>query len=419
MIDISIVTIGDELLIGQVIDTNSAWMAQALNKAGFAVKRRVAVGDSWDDIWKVLDEERACSSVILITGGLGPTADDITKPLLCEYFGGKLVQDIAALKNVEYLFAQIFNRPVTERNVRQADVPDVCTVLQNKGGTAPGMQFEKDGKIFISLPGVPHEMQGLMQDEVIPLLQKRFSPGIIAHRTLLTFGIGESMLADLIEDFENALPKDIKLAYLPNHGMVRLRLTARGTDEAYIQQSLDENFTQLKTAVEAFLVTDKDEPMEAAVRSLLIAQQKTLSTAESCTGGYIAHLLTAMPGASAIFEGSIVSYSNQMKQNLLGVKAETLEKQGAVSEASVNEMLQGLLRATNTNYGIAVSGIMGPDGGNAEKPVGTVWIAVGDKTNQVRKRFHFRFNRQRNIELTAVNALNMLRQFALDAGKKN
>ncbi len=419
MIDISIVTIGDELLIGQVIDTNSAWMAQALNKAGFAVKRRVAVGDSWDDIWKVLDEERACSSVILITGGLGPTADDITKPLLCEYFGGKLVQDIAALKNVEYLFAQIFNRPVTERNVRQADVPDVCTVLQNKGGTAPGMQFEKDGKIFISLPGVPHEMQGLMQDEVIPLLQKRFSPGIIAHRTLLTFGIGESMLADLIEDFENALPKDIKLAYLPNHGMVRLRLTARGTDEAYIQQSLDENFTQLKTAVEAFLVTDKDEPMEAAVRSLLIAQQKTLSTAESCTGGYIAHLLTAMPGASAIFEGSIVSYSNQMKQNLLGVKAETLEKEGAVSEASVNEMLQGLLRATNTNYGIAVSGIMGPDGGNAEKPVGTVWIAVGDKTNQVRKRFHFRFNRQRNIELTAVNALNMLRQFALDAGKKN
>lgn len=419
MIDISIVTIGDELLIGQVIDTNSAWMAQELNKTGFAVTRRVAVGDSWNAIWQALDEESAKADVILITGGLGPTADDITKPLLCAYFGGKLVQDASALQNVTSLFSQVFNRPLTERNIRQADVPEVCTVLQNKRGTAPGMMFEKNGKLFFSMPGVPHEMQGLMHDDVIPLLKTRFSPGIVLHRTLITFGIGESMLADLIEDYENALPQNITLAYLPNYGMVRLRLTAKGDGATDLANIIDALFATLKERVKDYLVTDADEPMQKTVGNILMRQNKTMATAESCTGGHIAQLITAIPGASAFFQGSIVSYSNEVKSNLLQVKNSTLQSHGAVSEAVVTEMLHGIIANLHTDYGIAVSGIMGPDGSTAEKPVGTVWIAVGNSSAHIAKKFHFRFNRQSNIELTAVNALNMLRQFAINAGKNN
>ena len=262
MTNISIITIGDELLIGQVIDTNSAWMAQELNKAGFRVKRRVAVGDVWDDIWKALDEESSMAEVILITGGLGPTADDITKPLLCQYFGGKLVQDEAVLQNVTYLFEKIFKREVTPRNIKQAEVPDVCTVLQNKRGTAPGMLFHKEGKIFVSMPGVPHEMQGLMTEEVIPRMLKQFKPIHITHRTLLTFGIGESMLADLIQDFEEALPSGVKLAYLPNFGMVRLRLTANGNDQGAIDKLINQQFEDLQQLVKEFQVTNEDAPME-------------------------------------------------------------------------------------------------------------------------------------------------------------
>ncbi len=416
MTNVSIITIGDELLIGQVVDTNSAWMAQELNKAGVRVKRRVAVGDVWAEIWQALDEESAQADVILITGGLGPTADDITKPLLCEYFGGKLVQDAGALQNVTYLFETIFKRPITARNVKQADVPDVCTVLQNKRGTAPGMLFRKAGKIFVSMPGVPHEMQGMMTDDVIPLVKKEFSPSHISHRTLLTFGIGESNLADLIQDFEEALPSSIKLAYLPNYGMVRLRLTAIGADAPSTESQLDERFEMLQTLVKDFLVTNEDEPMEKVVGKLLRQQSKTLSTAESCTGGYIAHLITSMAGSSAFYEGTVVSYSNRVKSKMLGVRESTLQEFGAVSEAVVIEMVRGALEQMQTDYAIAVSGIMGPDGGTDAKPVGTVWIAVGNTKKQSAQQFHFRFNRQRNIQLTAVNALNLVRKFILENG---
>lgn len=412
MVNVSIITIGDELLIGQVVDTNSAWMAQELNKSGIRVKRRLAVGDVWDEILKALDEESANADVILITGGLGPTADDITKPLLCEYFGGKLVSDAAALENVKYLFESIFKRPLTERNIKQGDVPDVCTVIQNKRGTAPGMLFRKDGKIFISMPGVPHEMQGMMTNDVIPLLIKEFNPGHISHRTLLTFGIGESMIADMIQDFEEALPPNIKLAYLPNYGMVRLRLTANGNDES--EKLLEEKFTTLQQLVKEYLVTNLDEPMETVLGKLLTAKNKTLSTAESCTGGYIAHLITAMPGSSAFYKGSVVSYSNEVKTTVLSVSENTLKENGAVSETVVLQMAKGILKTIKTDYTIAVSGIMGPDGGSEEKPVGTVWIAVGNSEKQVTQKFHFRFDRQRNIHLTAVNALNMMRRFLLE-----
>ena len=414
MTNVSLITIGDELLIGQVIDTNSAWMAQQLNKAGIRVKRRVAVGDVWDEIWQALEEEAAQADIILITGGLGPTADDITKPLLCKYFGSTLIQNDAALQNVTNLFEKVFKRPLTPRNIKQAEVPDVCTVIQNKRGTAPGMLFNKNGKVFVSMPGVPHEMQGMMTDDVIPLLQKQFSTAHIVHRTLLTFGIGESMLADMIQDFEEALPSNIKLAYLPNYGMVRLRLTATGTDNDETENIINQQFNLLQQLVKAFLITNEDEPMQKVLGKILKQKNKTLSTAESCTGGYIAHLITSMPGSSAFYQGSVVSYSNDVKTALLAVPEKTLMQSGAVSEPVVLQMVKGILQTIQTDYAIAVSGIMGPDGGTDEKPIGTVWIAVGNAQKQIAQKMHFRFNRQKNIELTAVNALNMMRRFVLE-----
>src|SRR6218665_1794377 len=410
MMNVSIITIGDELLIGQVIDTNSAWMAQELNKNGFSVKRRIAVGDVWNDIWTALDEEQQHCNIILITGGLGPTADDITKPLLCKYFNGKLVVNEEALANVRHLFEKVFKKELTPRNIKQAEVPDSCTVLQNSQGTAPGMLFEKDKKIIVSMPGVPHEMQAMMQKSVIPYLKQHFRSTEIHHRTLLTAGIGESSLADLIEDFENSLPASIKLAYLPNYGMVRLRLSASSNNSA-IEKELDDFFVTLQELTARYLVSNVDEPLEETLGKLLLARQQSISTAESCTGGLIAHLLTSIPGSSAYFKGGIVSYANEIKTKLLDVPETVLEEQGAVSEAVVLQMVKAALQQMDTHYALAVSGIMGPDGGSAEKPVGTVWIAVGNRQKQIAQKFHFRFNRQRNTQLTAINALNMMRKF--------
>ena len=414
-INVSIITIGDELLIGQVVDTNSAWMAQQLNSIGVWVHRRVAVGDVYDDIWKALDDEYLLSDIILITGGLGPTADDITKPLLCKYFDGKMIMHEETLAHVTYLFEKVFKRPMPllEVNRKQAEVPDTCTVLKNAAGTAPGMLFEKNEKLFISMPGVPHEMQYIMQTHILSLLQQKFSLPHIAHRTLLTAGIGESMLAEKIKDFETALPQHIKLAYLPNYGLVRLRLTSSGEKEK-IENEIDHLFQKLKEEVKENLVVDEDIQMQGVVAKLLKEKGKTMSTAESCTGGYIASLITAMPGASEYYKGTVVSYDNSIKKSALHVRNETLEMHGAVSEETVTEMVQGILYMMQTDYAVAVSGIMGPDGGSAEKPVGTVWVAVGSKENIISSKFNFRFSRQRNIELTAMNAFNMLRIFILE-----
>lgn len=404
----SIITIGDELLIGQVIDTNSAWMATELNKAGVWLKRRVAIGDNREEILKALDEESRIADIILITGGLGPTSDDITKPVLTEYFGGKLVIDAGALQNVTHIFARL-NRPMIESNIKQAEVPDTCTVIQNRRGTAPGMWFEKNAKIFVSMPGVPHEMKGMMTDYVLPRLPQYFSMPSIVSRTLLTAGIGESFLAELLKPFEPALPSHIKLAYLPNYGMVRLRLTGTGTDKEIATTEVETQFSALKERVEEYLVTDEDAPLQVVVGKLLREKNKTLGTAESCTGGYIAHLLTAEPGASAFFLGSVISYANAVKNEVLHVAEQTLQTYGAVSEETVREMLTGALALLKTDYAVAVSGIMGPDGGTADKPVGTVWIAAGNAAHIVTRKFNFRFDRRRNIELTANYALNLLR----------
>ncbi len=419
MVAASIITIGDELLIGQTIDTNSAFIAQELNKIGVWVKRKIAVGDLWTDIWDALDEEKRHSQVILITGGLGPTADDITKPLLAKYFGGRLVVDNNVLSHVKYLFEKVYRRPqgsMLERNLKQAEVPDVCTVLHNALGTAPGMWFEKDGVIFVSMPGVPVEMKGLMKEEVIPRLQKKFILPVIIHKTAFTFGMGESMIAERIKDFENSLPGTIKLAYLPGYGMVKLRLTMISEGDGG-EDLINPYFYQLKELVNDVLVADQDEALEIIVGKILLSQQKTMGTAESCTGGYIAHLITTVPGSSRYFKGSVVSYANEIKTQVLGVTRETLDSFGAVSEETVRQMASGALDRLNTDYALATSGIMGPDGGSEEKPVGTVWLAAASREKTETLKLNLRFDRKRNIEQTAVTALNFLRKFILASAK--
>lgn len=410
----SIITIGDELMIGQVIDSNSAFIAQQLNKQGIWIRRRVAVGDDRDEIKKALDEESVHSKVILITGGLGPTADDITKPLLCEYFGMKLVRDENVLAHVRNLFENVYKRPFTGINMKQADVPDGCTVIENPRGTAPGMWFEKNGVIYVSMPGVPFEMQGMMTNSVLPMLSEKVLSGVIVHSTLLTAGIGESALAEHIKEWEAALPSHLKLAYLPSYGMVRLRITGTGSDRSVLESDVANYFTTLQERTKEWLVSTGDLSMVQTVSGLLRERKKTLGTAESCTGGYIAHLITSEAGSSDIFNGAVVSYANDVKQKVLHVKAETLQQFGAVSEQTVIEMVQGAVKELKTDYCIATSGIMGPDGGSPEKPVGLVWVAVGDGRKIRTQKFNFRFNRSRNIEITAVQALNFFRKYMVE-----
>jgi nicotinamide-nucleotide amidase len=419
MTNISIITIGDELLIGQVIDTNSAWMAQELNKAGFWVNRRIAIGDGRVDILRALNQESQEADVILITGGLGPTADDMTKPVLCEYFNTTLIVNEEALENVKNIFVKILQRPLIERNMKQAEVPASCTVIQNKRGTAPGMLFEKNGKIFVSMPGVPHEMKGMMNDYVIPFLLNRYGTAYIAHRTILTAGIGESAIADHIQDFETSLPREIKLAYLPNYGMVRLRLTISGKVQDGLEPKLNSAFNQLKSLVNEWMVTDEDLTMQEVIGKLLKSGKQTLATAESCTGGYVAHLITSIPGSSEYFRGSVIAYDNEIKKKLLNVGVQTLSDNGAVSEEVVREMISGVVQNLNSDFAIATSGIMGPGGGSENKPVGTVWIAAGNKHKIITQKLWFRFDRQRNIELTSTNVLNLLRRFILSQREKD
>jgi nicotinamide-nucleotide amidase len=408
-INATIITIGDELLIGQVIDTNSAFIAQALNKIGVEVVNRIAVGDDAEAIKDALDAAAVKNKIVIITGGLGPTADDITKPLLNNYFGGKLVIHEPSLAHITYIFEQIHKRPMIDRNRKQAEVPNVCEVLFNEKGTAPGMLFKKNGVFFFSLPGVPHEMKWLIETHVVPIIQKNFSSNFIGHRTLLTAGIGESFLAELIAPFEQSLPNEIKLAYLPNYGMVRLRLTGSNNDEQILNKTLNSLFESLKKAVVDYLVIDADEPMEVVVGNLLKAKNHTVSTAESCTGGYIGHLLSKHAGSSQFYTGGIISYDNRIKSEFLDVSPSILQTLGAVSKEAVEQMALAVRAKMGTDYAISVSGIMGPSGQTDEKPLGMVWIGVANKEKVVSKLFYLRFDRARNIEVTATQAINLLR----------
>ena len=405
----SIITIGDELLIGQVIDTNSAYIAQSLNKIGVVINNRIAVGDDKNAILEALSITSKQSNVVIITGGLGPTADDITKPLLNEYFGGKLMIHQPTLDHITDIFVNKHKRPLIDRNIKQAEVPDVCEVLFNENGTAPGMLFEKDGVLYFSLPGVPHEMKGLVDKYVVSKIQQSFKTPKIVHRTLLTAGIGESFLAELIADFENALPDNIKLAYLPNFGMVRLRLTGIDWDENLLISNIQEAFSQLKIQVSEYLVTDSDETMEVVVGRLLKEKNQTVATAESCTGGYIGHLLSKHAGSSQFYTGGIISYDNRIKTEFLDVSTQILHTVGAVSKEAVEQMAKSVREKMNTDFGISVSGIMGPSGQTNEKPLGMVWIGVANREKVVSKVFYLRFDRSRNIEVTATQAINLLR----------
>jgi len=405
-----IITIGDELLIGQTIDTNSAWLAQQLNAQGILVMRRVAVGDTYEAIVEALDEELLKVDILILTGGLGPTSDDITKPLLAQYFGGKLVVNEEVRTHIYNLFTKR-NRPILERNMKQAEVPDVCTVLFNNMGTAPGMWFEKDGKVIISLPGVPFEMKHIMSAVGLDKLAKRFQSREICHATLFTAGEGESYIAEQIVDIEEQLPPHIRLAYLPDGGMVRLRLTGTGDDATLLKQEVNSYIDILAERLKHIVLSREDIPLEHILGKLLLQQKATLGLAESCSGGYIGHLMTQISGSSAYFMGSIVSYDNSVKESVLGVKRSTLETQGAVSEQTVMEMAQGARRVLNTDFSISVSGVLGPNGGTEYVKVGTVWMAVANAERCKAQKYTFMYDRDRNKEMAAKMAMLMLVKF--------
>lgn len=412
-----LITIGDELLIGQVVDTNSAWMAEQLNLSGIRVGQITSISDNRDQILKTLAEASQRADVILITGGLGPTRDDITKHTLCEYFGTRLVFNQEMFENIERIFS-LRGYNITMLNRAQAEVPENCTPLLNINGTAPGMWFEQNGKIFASMPGVPFEMKGIMEEHILPKLRSITQISII-HRTILTQGVGESFLASRIEAWETKLPAFIKLAYLPQPGIVRLRLTASGSDRSQLEKAVDEQVSELYRLVPEYIFGEGDDTLESVVGRLLHSHDYTLATAESCTGGYIAHLITSIPGSSGYFKGSVVAYSNEIKESVLGVAAPTLARNGAVSEETVFEMAAGIIRQFRVNCAIAVSGIAGPDGGTNEKPVGTTWICVLTPKGAETRRFTFGEHRGRNIRRAALAALDMLRKQLIQQKETN
>jgi nicotinamide-nucleotide amidase len=403
-----IISIGDELLIGQVVNTNASWMASELNKAGIDVVQISSVSDEGLHITNSLTEALARVDIVLLTGGLGPTKDDITKKTLMEYFNSKPIFHQPTFEHITKLF-NLRNYPVTEVNKQQAEIPDNCIPLPNKVGTAVGMWFEEHGKIIVSMPGVPFEMKTLMTEQVIPKLLNTFYIGNICHKTIMTTGIGESMLASKIEGWANALPQNIKLAYLPQPGIVRLRISASGENKCEIEQLLNDYCNDLQNYVPKAIFGYDDESLEEVVGNLLNQNGKTVSTAESCTGGYISHLLTSIAGSSAYFTGSVVSYTNEVKKNQLLVSKNDIENFGAVSQEVAEQMAVGVKNLLKTDYSIATTGIAGPDGGSEEKPVGTVWIAVAGPSGVKSKLFHFGEHRGRNIRRSALSALDMLR----------
>jgi len=404
-----IINIGDELLIGQVINTNAAWIGEKLSLSGIQVTRTSTIADKREQILESLKESSQRADLVIITGGLGPTKDDITKSTLCEFFNTSLVFHQATYDDIEKRF-RIRGFKLSKINKEQAEIPEACTPIRNLNGTAPGMLFEQDGCVFVSIPGVPYELKPMVTGFIIPHMAEQFKLPVIVHRTILTQGMGESSIAVLIEDWENELPDNIKIAYLPQPGIVRLRLTATGTDHKAVQDEIDRQANALIRIIPDLVFGNDKELLEEIVGKLLIQQGKTLATAESCTGGYIAHLITSVPGSSAYFNGSVVAYSNEVKENILKVRKETMVQHGAVSEETVSEMASGTRSLFKTDYAIAVTGIAGPDGGTNEKPVGTTWIAIATPEKVFAQRFQFGEHRGRNIRIAAVTALNMLRK---------
>jgi nicotinamide-nucleotide amidase len=405
----AIITIGDELLIGQTVDTNSAWMGAELSKSGFDVIRMTSIHDRRGDIIAALNDAAGKSDVVLITGGLGPTSDDITKQTLCEFFNTRLVIDNEVLGMIEGMMIRR-NYPMNENNRRQAEVPESCRVIKNGAGTAPGMWFEKDGTIYISMPGVPNEMKHIMTEHVLPELNKRFTSQTIIHRNIMTYGTFEAKLAETLTGFEAALPENIKLAYLPAQGVIKLRLTATGTDRVALSNLVNNQVNKLYKIIPELIFGENEESLEMIIGKLLKAKSKTVSTAESCTGGEIAHLLTSVPGSSDYYKGSVIAYDNSVKTQLLGVQQDIINNYGAVSEDVVREMAIGVRNLLGTDYAVATSGIAGPDGGTEAKPVGTIWIAVASGHGVITEKRVFGNDRITNIKRFSLTALNLLRK---------
>lgn len=406
--NVSIIAIGDELLIGQVIDTNSGDIAIRLNPMGWRVNDVQVIADNSDDIIRAIDRAFEISNVVITTGGLGPTKDDITKATLCRYFGGELVENKDVLENVKRVIERR-GLQMNELTARQAFVPTSCEVIQNQVGTAPIMWFERDGKVLVAMPGVPFETREMLDSAVLPRLFSRFPvDGHIEHRNVMVTGFSESLLAMTIAEWENALPDYLHLAYLPNAGIVRLRIDGHHPDKALLMSEINYQHSQLvKMLGPEHVLADKDIPLEEILLQLLIDKKFTIATAESCTGGNIAHLITSIPGSSEAFKGSVVAYSNEVKHNLLGVSEASLSEFGAVSQQVVEQMAEGACRALNTDCAIATSGIAGPDGGSDKKPVGTVWIAVKTPTRLFSFCHRFPGNRQRVIFRASMASMIM------------
>jgi len=410
----TIITIGDELLIGQTVDTNSAWIGSELSRAGFDVHRIISIHDKREDILNTLGEVTGKTDVVAITGGLGPTSDDITKPALCEFFNTKLVINNQVLNMItEMLRKRHFT--MNERNRRQAEVPEACRILSNGRGTAPGLWFEKEGTIFISMPGVPYEMKYIMSEHVIPELNKRFRSQIIIHKNIMTYGTFEARLAEMLTDFEAELPPEIRLAYLPSSGVIKLRLTATGKERISLEKLLEDTTKKLYSIIPQYIYSEDEEPLEKVIGRLLNESKRTVCSAESCTGGKIAHMITSVPGSSAYYKGSLVAYANSAKMDLLSVPARLIEEKGAVSEEVVKAMAETSRQIFNTDFSVATSGIAGPDGGTDEKPVGTVWIAVASEKHTVAVKLFFGNDRLNNITRSAFASLDLLRREILNS----
>lgn len=410
-----IITIGDELLIGQVVDTNSAWLGSTLGDDGIKVIQITSVQDNAAQIVQAVNDALSRADIVLMTGGLGPTKDDITQKTLAEMFGMKLVRNEQVYEMVGKQLA-LRGIAFTELNQGQALVPDGCTVLPNRNGTAPGMWFERDGKVLISMPGVPFEMKALVKDEVLPRLRKHFALDANVHRTIITFGLAESILADTIASWEEALPPYLHLAYLPSALCIRLRLSAYEIDRQKAEQEIESQIEKLSKVIPHYIIGSEDDSLESVTGTLLKTRGETLATAESCTGGNIAHRFTAMPGASEYFKGGVVAYSNEVKIALLGVDPESLNRYGAVSQSVAEQMAEGVRRATGATYGISTTGIAGPTGGTPEKPVGTVWMAVATPNGVFSRRMVFGSVRSQNIERASSNCINLLRLQLLGLG---
>ena len=404
-----IISIGDEILIGQTVNTNATWMGQELAKIGIKNNRTTTISDSESEILEALKLGESRSDLILITGGLGPTKDDITKKVLCDYFNTELELNQEVLTDIQAYF-KLRNRPFLESNNLQAMLPKSCTVLRNHMGTASGMWFERNGKVFVSMPGVPYEMKHLMETGVFPKVKEQFGISELAHRTVLTHGIGESFLAEIIEDWENRVRDEgLDMAYLPSPGLVKLRVTSTAGN----QELVDKYCEELYPLIPEYIFGEGTITMQGTLADLLKERNATISLAESCTGGFASHLLTAIPGSSSFYEGSIICYSYDIKEKELNVPKDLLLKKGAVSEEVVEILSEEIRKKYRTDYSIAISGIAGPTGGTDDKPVGTVWISARSKNKVVSNKFNFGNNRERNISQSALASFNLLRQLIL------